>query len=70
MKIHELVECAECREVDAPTQFGRCSTCGSLGVTWLSQLRDGVRVLQVVKREEPRPCGIDREFLREMGVSA
>jgi len=70
MRLNELVECAECMEVDFPTKHGRCSTCGSFAIAWLSQLSDGTKVLHAVEHEEPILCGIDREFLREMGVEA
>lgn len=70
MKLHELIECANCEEVDAPTRHGTCRSCGSYAIAWL--------VRQQLWPEdfagpEPAPihlCGIDREFLREIGVQA
>ena len=66
MKLHQLIECAECSEVDVPTTNGRCPTCGSIALAWVSQLSDGIQALPAAREM----TGIDKEFLREMGVSA
>ena len=66
MKLDELIECAECLEVDSPTKQGRCRTCGSLAVRWVVQQQ----AWELPVRVEPRLTGIDREMLREMGVVA
>lgn len=69
MKLNQLIECASCLEVDSPTKHGRCATCGSDAIAWVSRLTGGISALPQAK-PLPKMCGIDREFLREMGVSA
>lgn len=67
MRLTQLIECANCLEVDAPTQHGRCRTCGSDAVVWIAGPTVWSEPEPVVEREGVL-CGCDREFLREMGV--
>lgn len=70
MKLNELIECVDCGEVDAPTMHGACATCGSHAVAWLVGEQPFL-LSRDFQREEPHGMsGIDREFLREMGVEA
>lgn len=69
MRLNEIVECAECLEVDVPSKRGRCQTCGSSAVRWIVGQYIAVSPRLTVAQETPM-CGIDREFLREIGVQA
>jgi hypothetical protein len=66
MRLNQIIECAECLEVDVPTKHGRCSSCNSSAVRWIV----GQSVHEINVTAETPMCGIDREFLREIGVSA
>lgn len=75
MKLSELVECENCGEADKPTQHGRCATCGSNGVRWVVGEQPFLLASDFHREEtnslpSTKWCGIDREFLREMGVEA
>lgn len=70
MKLHELVECEECAEVNLPTRFGSCQHCGSYAVAWVVNQRLWLQDLPQREPAEVRLCGIDREFLREIGIEA
>lgn len=65
MKLHELIECAGCLEVAAPTRQGQCATCGSGAVRWVVQQQ----VWELPIHSAMKWNGIDREILRDMGVS-
>lgn len=68
MRIGQLIECLECAEVNAPSKHGQCATCGSRAIVWLT----GELVLAAYQPPQPEQvlCGVDREFLRNMGVMA
>lgn len=75
MKLTQLVECVDCGEVDAPTVQGTCATCGSHAVAWIV----GEQTFLLASDFQPNEtnslpstnwCGIDKEFLRELGVEA
>lgn len=70
MKLGQLIECADCGEVDAPNVQGRCATCASQQVRWIVGEQSFLLASDFPREESQGLCGIDKEFLREMGILA